>query len=416
MFSIISTILFDDRTWQAFGYGRFPKRGALFKWMDSRESREKETALLQELNLAYIATFFLIGSEALPPDGLLGAFVELLRIHLDGIPSSPSELWRTFRFTSREVAEEFYLDGLLQYLSNDKQSIEGDRTAVQFAKRYAERLGSKSGAGAALVDAIHAFKMQRRTLQKFFEEFVGCRRILSDLSGSRDFKDNNRAIWRTLQGVSFIATQSERQLTTKIARAFLSDQRIALDGFTSIDDSAAIVLARYNGTLELNGLAALSDASAEALAEHCGGIGLDGLGRLSLAAAKSLAVHDGGIGLNGLSTVSDDVIATLAEHNGYLSLNGLTKLSITAASALGMHEGYLGLSGISALTDEAVAELAEHNGDLSLRGLSELSDEAAEIFSQFKFVLSLDSLTTLSDEAARSLGRKKNIRLPYQYR
>ena len=86
----------------------------------------------------------------------------------------------------------------------------------------------------------------------------------------------------------------ERLLTAEIAEQSVAEHNIDTDGFTSIEDAAAEVLANDNGTfLFLNGLSELSPASAEALAKYEGILELRGLTELSDAAAEALAKHEG---------------------------------------------------------------------------------------------------------------------------
>jgi len=93
-------------------------------------------------------------------------------------------------------------------------------------------------------------------------------------------------------------------LTTAVARGFLADaSSTALHEFTEIEDEAAELLSRYEGTLDLIGLYGLSDAAAESLGKHSGTLNLQNVGELSSAAARSLAQHRGDLDLSGLETL-----------------------------------------------------------------------------------------------------------------
>jgi hypothetical protein len=232
-------------------------------------------------------------------------------------------------------------------------------------------------------------------------------------------------------------------LTAEIAQQFLNEpDYVDLDDYTSIQDDAAVILAKYKGKcLNLDGLTRLSDSAAESLRKHQGeGLSLEGLPELSDAAAESLGNHMGEwLYLGGLTELSDAATVSLGNYTGgWLSMTGLTHLpkaiaelyssnsehppfdqdlcldalteiSDAAATALSNFKGNLDLSGLSELSDAAAESLSKLTGQLDLSGLTELSDAAAESFAESLSKddgwLAFNGLTKLSDAAAESLSK-----------
>jgi hypothetical protein len=80
--------------------------------------------------------------------------------------------------------------------------------------------------------------------------------------------------------------------------------------------------------------ATIEDAAAEILSKHEGSLNLSGLSELSDAAAESLSKHEGDLDLSGLTELSDEAAKSLAMHRGKLQLASLTSLSEVAANVL----------------------------------------------------------------------------------
>ena len=86
----------------------------------------------------------------------------------------------------------------------------------------------------------------------------------------------------------------------KLAKAFLKDPKsVDLFKATEITDTAAEILAGYEGDLDLSGQTSLSDAAAESLSKHNGNLCLYGLTDLTEAAARSLTGSKGSIEIDG---------------------------------------------------------------------------------------------------------------------
>ena len=166
-------------------------------------------------------------------------------------------------------------------------------------------------------------------------------------------------------------------ITKKIAEEILSGEQDA-ESFTSIEDAAAVMLAKNRSRLSLSGLTTISDASVEALAKHEGyHLDLSGLTTISNPSAEALAKHEGYLDLSGLTTISDDSVGALAKNEGDLDLSGLTRLSDIAARDLAKHKGVLALNGLKILNNAAAQSLAKHEGTLYLNGLVGLSATSA---------------------------------------
>lgn len=91
-----------------------------------------------------------------------------------------------------------------------------------------------------------------------------------------------------------IRRMREEKIEDNLVKAF-NKQPVLDFNSTSIDDTMAGILARYNGHLKLNAITSLS-----------------------YSAAKLLARQEGELELNGLIDVSDQVAESLADHEGHL--------------------------------------------------------------------------------------------------
>jgi Sel1 repeat len=153
---------------------------------------------------------------------------------------------------------------------------------------------------------------------------------------------------------------NSKMITKKIAEDILSGGQDA-KSYTSIEDAAAVMLAKARFRLSLSGLTTISDPSAEALAKHEGhSLDLSGLTTISDLSAEALAKNEGNLDLSGLTRLSDIAARDLAKHKGELALNGLKILNNAAAQSLAKHEGTLclnGLVGLSATSATALARL-----------------------------------------------------------
>lgn len=108
-------------------------------------------------------------------------------------------------------------------------------------------------------------------------------------------------------------------LTAEIAEQFLKNSdAVALSKFTTIEEEAAPVLARYKGRrLNLMGLTSLSDTAANALSQYNGGrINLAGVKSLSSVAAQALTQQD--LVLDSLRNLSNATAQVLMKHKGML--------------------------------------------------------------------------------------------------
>lgn len=235
---------------------------------------------------------------------------------------------------------------------------------------------------------------------------------------------------------------SKAVLTGEIASSLLPKKKprhdLVVDQFTDIEESAAVVLATHQGTLDLNGLTHLSDTSAEALSKHGNALYLNGLTNLSETSARHLARHHDKLFLNGLKHISDKVAEALIAQKGDLLLNGIQKLSDESATLLSKHAGWLHLNGLTEFPDTPghttlahrfaawhgftlafndlkelplpiLRILATHRGGLELKSFELLSPEAAAIFADLDYNLGFVGLKTISIEAARVLVERKGI-------
>jgi len=218
-----------------------------------------------------------------------------------------------------------------------------------------------------------------------------------------------------------MSSKAGKVLTAKIAEKAIARDDCDLYEYTDIEDAAAEVLARYDGSLSLGGLTHITDSTAKHLGNHKGSLWLNGLHCLSAETANTLSKHQGGLwlwglktldstcalhlaktsgmlSLTGLTVLSDEIIEILADHNDSLDLSGLTSLSLKGANALFKSQHELLLNGLTSLSPEVAAVLASccdegshSNGYRSFGGLEHATDELFDIFSKYEEGLAWDS-------------------------
>ena len=218
-----------------------------------------------------------------------------------------------------------------------------------------------------------------------------------------------------------------KNLTVSVAKQFLEDPyemafELLVD-FTSIDDQAARIMAKYE-----------HDTGDP---DDCGiRIDLSGLKSLSDYAAKYLGKLDGDLKLSGVSRLSDVAIKQISKHRGSLSL-GIRRISDESARSLGaimpcgniIHPGdseplaRLELDRLSKLSDAAAAHLASHGSTwkffigivenvINRPGKTRVKEEWQRAFvhliHEYNYegeTLSLNRVTQISDSAALALSK-----------
>ena len=114
--------------------------------------------------------------------------------------------------------------------------------------------------------------------------------------------------------------EGKKRLTKEIAEEFLvrKDDFVDIAQFTELDDDAAESLANtVVDPLDLRGLTSLSNTSANSLSKYEGGLNLDGLTSLSDAAAEGLSRHESGLELDGLASLFDAAAESLRQHPSF---------------------------------------------------------------------------------------------------
>ena len=198
---------------------------------------------------------------------------------------------------------------------------------------------------------------------------------------------------------------------------------LSLGGLTSISDSVAEDLSKYQGKggLHLSGLKKISDSAALKISKLVGmNLDLGGLEDISEASATALSEFKGenemGVGnlnLSGLSTITEPIAAALGKFKGStLQLNGLTSLSEACAHSLSNSKADLYLNGFESISDEVSKALSSHRGSkytgsLSLCGLKTLSDDAACHLAQHKKDIFLFGLLSLGEKGAEAFAKTK---------
>lgn len=244
---------------------------------------------------------------------------------------------------------------------------------------------------------------------------------------------------------------SNKTITTAVVREFLAGNIDDLSEFTSIDDTAAELLAvpwnEDETDLWLQGVKSLTAVSARALAKwsrdwlglsgltflpedvatalsklNCRSLDLSGLREITGGAAKALSANKptkyletgewGGhwhhLRLSGLEQLSPESARAIAAYSGILTL-GIPELSKDAAAALAGHDGELRLDCLTTLTQKTAAALAQHRGPICLRGLTILEEGVAALLaaSHRDGRIELPHLETLSDSSAEAIADSK---------
>ena len=146
-------------------------------------------------------------------------------------------------------------------------------------------------------------------------------------------------------------------LTQEIAEKFLKDDAsVDLGQFTSIEESAAEVLSKCKGSLNLNGLTTLSVAAAS-----------------SLAKVASAPLSNNCLDLESLIP-SIDVVKQLAKYQGDQICFGLVSVDLPFVKEMAPFRGQLLLGKVSQLDDDVAGELAKRSGGAYLDGVQEYKD------------------------------------------
>jgi len=198
-------------------------------------------------------------------------------------------------------------------------------------------------------------------------------------------------------------------LTESEARRFISDGfGNEILEFTSLDDSAALVLAKCKKNLRLDGLLVLSEISAKMLAKHKGEpkeISFGGLNCLSASIALELSKYTGTLFFPSLKDLNEETAVALAKHKGpKLSINGISRLRPEIAQALSKYKGDIELSGITELCESEVLALGKYSGNLSLDGLKTVDETVAVALSNRRGGLSLAGVSILNEKSALAFG------------
>jgi hypothetical protein len=247
--------------------------------------------------------------------------------------------------------------------------------------------------------------------------------------------------------------EQEKVLTAKVAREAVERDNCDLSEYTEIEEAAAKILAKYEGSLVLDGLSLIPDSVALSLAKHRDDLSLNGLVRLTPESANALAKHRGPLlSLDGLGNLhvraryllrlvdqglpdeeirrrvygygnqeSDEwvvdlrkALEALAKHNGTLRLSGVEaslleyadSFAESLAKLLREHKGTLLLWGLEHLSVECAQSLAKAKNNIGL-GITTITDPVAEALALHEGNLWLDGLDELSEETANILSRHK---------
>jgi len=200
-------------------------------------------------------------------------------------------------------------------------------------------------------------------------------------------------------------------LPPHIAKKVKCEPAISLNGLRAIPPGLAQGLSMFSGrVLSLDGATDIPHESLAHLAHtqtEC--LSLGGLTSLSETEARTICKFNGCLGLNGLSKFSISVICHLAQFEHPLSLGAITELSDLLAAILSQTRSIsLSLDGVTTLSDTAAELFSTIHPDatLSLCGLTQISDTAAKHFASFRGdELYLNGIRTVSDVAAFSLAK-----------
>jgi len=237
-----------------------------------------------------------------------------------------------------------------------------------------------------------------------------------------------------------MSKKTEKVLTAKIAQKAVANRDSDLSEYTKIEESAAEVLANYEGYVQLDGISQLPEPLANILANHKGGLSLSGVSKLSDEAAALLSNRQGSLALDGLKTlskesalhlikrpeslylnglkdISDELLEILVANKEVLSLNSFIRLSPENVKIFSEHQGGgLFLGDFKRLSPDIARVLARHSGHLSL-GIEDISDEVIDIFSEREEGAYISNLYDI-DEVAKadySDDREFIVSLSFEY-
>ena len=198
------------------------------------------------------------------------------------------------------------------------------------------------------------------------------------------------------------------------------DANLRLPAMTRLDDEAAEVLGRTQGTLCLPNLARLSKRQADLLAQgNLVRLELDGLGDAALSEELARSLCSGQlkeISLSGLSHTSPALGQITAHPWASLQLDGLRQLPLPlAASLCKANIRSLKLNGLTELGLATVRALCGEKRPfhLSLNGLSGLDNSVVGVLVSNEFrQLEIRNVSLLSDVAKQTLREFGNYECP----
>jgi hypothetical protein len=151
-------------------------------------------------------------------------------------------------------------------------------------------------------------------------------------------------------------------LTSEIIRSIPEDLfYIDLSGFSSINDDAAIELAKKSAkSVNLSGIKNISDEAAENISKFRGAIELNGIYELTDNSAESLSFHKNSLELNNLTDLSCFALESLvSKHHEALYLNGIIDLPDSVSEIISNNSSLISLKGIQNLSEPSAKFLSK---------------------------------------------------------
>ena len=142
-----------------------------------------------------------------------------------------------------------------------------------------------------------------------------------------------------------------------------------LDGYTSIEDKAALLFVEFEGEVNFNDLTDLSLELAKSIAKSQGSLYFRCLSKLTPELAYELSQHDGFIALDALIDIDDETAKAMASGPVYWKLLKLERLndgpgSVALAKKLAKDDMLYALYSLKSVSKEVLSAVPEIKSQL----------------------------------------------------
>ena len=160
--AFLARIWLDDWVWRCFGFKRMPRRGSLWNRFVDPERLSQEQFLLQETLVVLITELARALREIVPEPlnrTILAKCIELL---VDGERGN-EEVWRSYRFASRQAAQQYIAEGIKSYRRAGRSDY-----SKEFVQRMTVAVNEKTR-NRWIVPAAKLFTEMESPIVNFFQ-------------------------------------------------------------------------------------------------------------------------------------------------------------------------------------------------------------------------------------------------------